>query len=88
MATERNLAKYLASSLESRFGKATFNALFRKAVGKSKEWWYSYVNAYTYGGYTLDEVVAGVKTGGKTVHPAIPASAWRGSTDYKANIGK
>ncbi|MEK7139576.1 MAG: carboxypeptidase regulatory-like domain-containing protein [Patescibacteria group bacterium] len=83
LATEQGLAKYLASSLEGKFGKATFNALFRQAIGKSKAWWYSYVNAYTYGGYTLDEVVAGVKSGGKTVHPAIPASAWRGSADYK-----
>jgi len=62
--------------------------LFSKAVSKTKAWWYTYVNAYTYGGYTLKEIEQGVKFGGKTVHPTIPASAWRNSKDYKAYISR
>ncbi|MFA5358772.1 MAG: fibronectin type III domain-containing protein [Patescibacteria group bacterium] len=88
LAVEQGLAKYLATNLENKFGRATFNSLFRKATKTSGQWWYAYVNAYTYGGYTLKEVQQGVKFGGKTVHPTIPASAWRNSADYKAYINK
>jgi len=62
--------------------------LFKNKISKSKQWWYGYVNAYVYGGYTLAEIRQGVKFGGKTVHPTIPASAWRNSADYKAYINK
>lgn len=48
--------------------------------------WYTLVNAYTYGGYSIEDIVKAVKWGGKTVHPTIPYSAWQTSQDYKNYI--
>jgi hypothetical protein len=50
--------------------------------------WYLLVNAYTYGGYTKEAIVAAVKHGGKTVHPTISFSAWQNSRDYKDYINR
>ena len=87
LSTEQGLAKALAAHLESAL-PGVFNRLFHQSTVKSKSWWYTYVNAYVYGGYTFDEIVRAVKLGGKVVHPSIPASSWRGSADYQTYIAK
>lgn len=49
-------------------------------------WRDTYTRAYLFGGYSIEEITQAVRFGGKTVHPTIPASAWRRSSDYKAYI--
>lgn len=85
LATEQILAKVIADSLNAAL-PGVFNRLFHQATAKSKQWWYTYVNAYVYGGYTLEEITRSVQLGGKVVHPSIPASAWRRSSDYATFI--
>lgn len=87
LSTEQTLAKSLAQGLDERL-PGVFNRLFHQNTGSSKQWWYVYVNAYTYGGYTLDEIKQSVRFGGKTVHPTIPAALWRNSADYQAYINR
>ncbi len=88
LAEEQGKAKELADFLTKTFGKKVYNNLFWNNIGKSKQWWYGYVNAYVYGGYTFEEITQSVKFGGKTVHPIISAPAWRNSADYKDYIGR
>ena len=87
LATEQELSKSLSQGLDERL-PGVFNRLFHQKTGASKQWWYVYVNAYIYGGYTLDEIKQSVRFGGKTVHPTIPASVWRNSSDYQAYINR
>lgn len=87
LPTEQALAKNLAQGLDERL-PGVFNRLFHQKTVSSKQWWYGYVNAYTYGGYTLDEIKQSVRFGGKTVHPTIPAASWRSSADYQAYINR
>lgn len=87
LSTEQELARAVASHLDAAL-PGVFNRLFHQKTATSKSWWYTYVNAYTYGGYTLEEIKQSVRFGGKTVHPTIPAAAWRGSPDYKEFINK
>jgi len=85
LSTEQGLARALATHLDKEL-PGVFNRLFHQTTVKSKSWWYGYVNAYVYGGYTLYEITRAVKLGGKVVHPTIPALVWRQSGDYKAYI--
>lgn len=87
LTTEQALARALAQGLDERL-PGVFNRLFHQKTGTSKQWWYGYVNAYIYGGYTLDEIKQSVRFGGKTVHPAIPAARWRNAADYQAYINR
>lgn len=87
LQTEQALAKALAQDLDKRLPGA-FNRLFHQRTITSKQWWYTYVNAYIYGGYTLEEIKQSVRFGGKTVHPAIAAPVWRKSADYQAYISR
>ncbi|MBI2551953.1 Ig-like domain-containing protein [Candidatus Uhrbacteria bacterium] len=87
LSTEQGLARGLSKDLNIVL-PGVFNRLFHQKTAQSKSWWYTYVNAYTYGGYNMDEIKQSVRFGGKTVHPTIPASAWRGAADYKAYINK
>ncbi len=85
LSTEQGLARALAAHLDEEL-PGVFNRLFHQTTVKSKSWWYGYVNAYVYGGYTLEEITRAVKLGGKVVHQAIPAFSWRDSADYKTYI--
>lgn len=78
LTAERAKALELKQNLNKKFGNHVPAAALRN--------WYTLVNAYTYGGYPLDSIVAAVKHGGKTVHPTIPYSAWQNTKDYKNYI--
>ncbi|MBI5466098.1 MAG: hypothetical protein HY974_02300 [Candidatus Kerfeldbacteria bacterium] len=80
LAAERNLAGDLRELLSSAFSGRTPSAALRN--------WYTLVKAYVYGGYPMEAIVKAVKFGGKTVHPAIPWSAWKDSADYKEYINR
>lgn len=41
------------------------------------------VKAYLYGGYTIDEIAATIKTGPGLVHPSIRAVEWRRGAEYQ-----
>lgn len=90
LKTEQTVAKSLADYLHEVIGKAKFNKLFWKNADPSKgnRWWYTYVNAYVYGGYPIEAIKQGVRFGGKTVHPTRPWSDWKTSADYKAYINR
>ncbi len=62
--------------------------LFSGDSEKSRQWLATYTRAYQYGGYTIEEITQAIRFGGKTVHPTIPASAWRRSGDYNAYINR
>jgi hypothetical protein len=82
----RNLTAERAKALEL---KQHLNKKFNNRVPASALLnWYTLVNAYTYGGYPLEAIVAAVKHGGKTVHPTISFSSWQNSKDYKDYIKK
>lgn len=85
LTTEQVLAIALANYLDEIL-PGVFNRLFHQSTSVSKQWWYTYVNAYVYGGYTLSEIKQSVRFGGKTVHPTISATQWRSSQDYQAYI--
>ena len=87
LSTEQILARAVAAHLDGAL-PGVFNRLFHQKTATSKQWWYTYVNAYTYGGYTLDEIKQSVRFGGKVVHPSIPAAVWRGAQDYKDFINR
>ncbi|OHA55028.1 MAG: hypothetical protein A2388_03265 [Candidatus Veblenbacteria bacterium RIFOXYB1_FULL_43_13] len=82
----RNLTAERAKALEL---KQNLNKKFNNRVPASAlRNWYTLVNAYTYGGYPLEAIVAAVKHGGKTVHPTIGFFSWQNSKDYKDYIKK
>lgn len=54
----------------------------------ARENWFTLVNAYAYGGYPTEALVAAVRNGGKTVHPKILWEEWKNSPDYQAYIKK
>jgi len=53
-----------------------------------KRSWAILINAYTYGGYSADDIAQAVRWSGKTVHPTIPLRLWQNSADYKNYINK
>ena len=87
LTIEQGLARVLAKELDALL-PGVFNRLFHQATAKSKQWWYTYVNAYVYGGYTFEEMKQAARFGGKTVHPTISAAQWRSSPDYQAYINR
>lgn len=44
--------------------------------------WYTYANAYIYGGYSVSDIVRSIK-GAKTVHPNFSLEVWQTSADYQ-----
>jgi hypothetical protein len=50
--------------------------------------WRKLSDAYIYGGYPTEAIVASIKHGGKTVHTEIPHSAWRNTQIYQDYINK
>lgn len=80
----RNLNSERAKAVEL---KNNLNKIYHNQVpAAALRNWYILVNAYTYGGYPMEAISAAVKHGGKTVHPAIPFSAWQHSQDYQQHI--
>ena len=57
-------------------------------VRVSPENWRKLSDAYIYGGYPAEAIVAAIRHGGKTVHPSIDWSAWRNMEVYREYIGK
>jgi hypothetical protein len=52
-------------------------------LGVAAKDWSTLVNAYIYGGYTIDEIKNTLVYGPGLVHPTIPAVSWRKVTNYK-----
>lgn len=50
--------------------------------------WFTLIKSYVYGGYPLQAITQAIKFGGKTVHPSIPYSVWKNTSDYKNYINK
>ena len=65
---EKDLAVNLKSELESRLGRS---------FSISATDWTTLVNAYIYGGYSIDEIKNTIVYGPGMVHPTIPADKWR-----------
>jgi len=76
---EVSLAIELKNSIEYEIGKFKI---------ENKNHWYKLVNAYIYGGYSVKEIVHTLKKGPGLVHPSIPASSWRNSSEYKIKQNK
>lgn len=77
VAAEQRGAVQLRAALERYFHGRVPRAAQRR--------WYTWVNAYVYGGYPVVAVARAVQ-GQPTVHAAIPWSAWKNSPDYKRGI--
>ena len=65
---EKDLAVKLKAELETRLGRS---------IGVHAKDWDTIVNAYIYGGYSIDEIKNTLVYGPGMVHPTIPASSWR-----------
>lgn len=72
---EKTEADFLKQALKEKTGQ--------KELKISAKNWHTVVNAYIYGGYTIDELAAVISYGAPKVHPTIPASSWRKSADYQ-----
>ncbi|MFA6304171.1 MAG: fibronectin type III domain-containing protein [Patescibacteria group bacterium] len=79
LSEERRLAEELKNKLDQ---------YFNSQIPKSTQHWYILVNSYIYGGYPVEAIAKAIKFSGKTVHPAIPWSAWQNNDDYKNYITK
>lgn len=75
---ESEKSQELKTALEKKIGKFSISA----------KNWETLVNAYANNGYPLDAIAQAIKWGGKTVHPTIPWSSWKNSSDYKNYINK
>ncbi len=77
-------------SLEYHKSLELKNILSKKlsATTIDKRSWAILVNAYTYGGYSADDIAQAVRWSGKTVHPTIPLRLWQNSSDYHNYIAK
>lgn len=72
---EQREAQILKLELTKRLGSAR--------VSRAQKSWGALVNAYIYGRYTVAEIADTILHGPRAVHPTIPASVWRGTTNYK-----
>jgi hypothetical protein len=66
---EKDLALNLKNELESRLGRSFY-------ISSAADW-ITLVNAYIYGGYSIDEIKNTIVYGPGMVHPTILASQWR-----------
>jgi len=73
LTIERNYAANLKDELIKRIGRS---------LNVSLKDWRTLVNAYIYGGYTIDEIKNTLVYGPGLVHPTIPAYIWRNSIQY------
>jgi len=90
--TVNNTLAYLqkTNTLEYRKSVELKNILNKKLNPTTidKRSWAILVNAYTYGGYSTDDIAQAVRWSGKTVHPTIPLRLWQNSADYHNYIAK
>jgi len=77
---EADKAQELRRRLEYYFGKGLIPA--------SAEHWPKFVSAYTYGGYSVKDIVQTIRFGGKTVHTEIPQYLWKNRSEYVEYINK
>lgn len=75
LSVEKAKADFLKQALKEKTGQDQLKI--------SSQNWHTVVNAYIYGGYTIDELAAVISYGAPKAHPSIPASAWRKSADYQ-----
>lgn len=75
IAAERNASVDLRNKLDAKFGKGRL-----KMDGTN---WFRVVNAYLYGGYSVDDVARAIKYSGKVVHPWMPKFLFKNTNDYK-----
>jgi len=73
LTIERNYALNLRKELIKRIGRD---------LKVSLKDWRTLVNAYIYGGYSIDEIKNTIVYGPGMVHPTIPAYIWRNSIQY------
>ncbi len=77
-AIEQVKAVQLKAALESKLGKGN--------VGIHKSQWLFYVNAYIYGGYTVDEIIKSSRGEYGVISTDIPANEWRNTALYSNAI--
>lgn len=73
-------ARVLKKKLEGYFGKGK--------IPLDAKYWPRYVDAYVYGGYSVQAIAQGIRFQGATVHPEIGFEAWQSSPSYKTYIKK
>jgi len=79
LTEEQNLALDLKHQLD---------LYFNSRVPENQLRWHTLVNAYIYGGYPVRAIAKAIQFSGKTVHPSIPFSAWKNTSDYKNYIDR
>ena len=80
VAEEQSQAAELKTELEKYFGTGL--------IPISAENWPTVVNAYIYGGYSVQAITQAIRYGGKTTHPSIPFEYWSRKADYRDYINK
>jgi len=80
VAAEQSQAIELKTELEKYFGTGL--------IPISAENWPTVVNAYIYGGYSVQAITQAIRYGGKTTHPSIPFRYWKRTADYQDYISK
>ncbi len=73
LSIEQDKAVYLKEELVRRIGRS---------LGVNAKDWPTIVNAYIYGGYTINEIKDTLVYGPGMVHPTIPAVSWRKAIQY------
>ncbi len=80
LALEQRKAVELKSALEAKYGK--------RKIGIHARDWSFYVNAYVYGGYTINEIAKSSHGGYGVISSDIPARDWRATEMYRKAISK
>lgn len=80
LALEQTKARELKAALEAKYGK--------RKIGIHARDWSFYVNAYVYGGYTVNEIAKSSHGGYGVISSEIPARDWRATEMYRKAIAK
>jgi len=72
---EQQLAQELRTQLEEIFGQGR--------IPNPRSHWPALINAYIYGGYTVQEIADTLRRGPGLVHPSVAADRWRNSEEYR-----
>lgn len=80
LKSEQQLAGQLSTFIKNFYN----NRVPRISTGN----WFTLIKSYVYGGYPLQAITQAIKFGGRTVHPTIPYSVWKNTSDYQNYINK
>jgi len=77
----------LEQAQAAKLKKSLDSVLLVSEITSSSYWW-TLVNAYIYGRYTVDEIADTILHGPAAVHPGIPAGVWRATSEYEIYLNR